>query len=446
MENEWTSERKPSPKDRPELDAETLAAVRALQGGEVHESTRHLFETFEPELGAYFRRHGCQDDEADDLTQTVFMQMLERIGTLKDAPKFHVWLFKIARNYLRNFLRDRARSREGFEEFADKARKDSESSAFWVRGTFEPSPETRLAMSETVDRRRLVLRSLLKVTRLATRTRESILRRLQGDSYEEIARALNISVGTVGSHLSRASAALVRNLDKIDPDAVALEDGDDDIVAELSSELLTFQREALEADPAYFRAGNLEAASARNDEAEESDEETMPLLAEEDREDDEADENIERVVDSPAAIAAVRRADRARGRSRRRVTRTILPAGNPEQEPALGRLGKDDLGFPAILLEEAAAFLGDGVDGKLALKAKLTCAGALLARGRRFKVARRVEDLVRHALVLAGNGHCGSGWRDEIRHKVAEGSTLLRSFLGHHQHDSSRRLETCQRS
>lgn len=453
METEWTSEWKPSSQDLPKLGPETLAAVHALQGGEVQESTRHLFETFEPELGAYFRRHGCQDHEADDLTQSVFIRMLEQIGTLKDATSFRFWLFKIAGNYLRNFLRDRVRSREGVEELADKARKDSESSAFWVRGTFEPSPEAKLTVSETVDRRRVILRTLLKVTRLASRTRQSLLRRLQGDSYEEIARALDIRVGTVGSHISRASAALLRNLGKIDlagiavEDDVTREDGGDDLVADLSSELLTFKQEALEADPAYFRAGVLEAASAHHEEAEESDEEALMLLAEEEHEDDEAEmERVERVVDSPAEIAAVRRQDRARGRSRRRVTRTILPAGRHAKEPVLGRLDKDDLSYPAILLGEAVSFLGNGLNGDLALKAKLTCAGSLLARGRRFKTARLVEEIVRQAIVLIGNGRGdGNGRWDDIRRKVAEGRTLLRSFLSNPPaHESSRRLEPCQ--
>ena len=133
------------------------------------------------------------------------------------------------------------------------------------------------------------------------------------------------------------------------------------------------------------------------------------------------------------------------------MTRTILPAGRQAQEPALGRLDKDDLGYPAILLGEAAAFLGDGVGsapwgaggdfcGTLALKAKLTCAGSLLVRARRFKTARNVEEIVRQAIVLIGNGRC-----DEIRHRVAEGCTLLRSFLGNKPaHESSRRLEPWQ--
>lgn len=190
MDTDWTSQWTPPPQDLPEISPETLAAVIELQGGEVQESTRHLFETFEPELNAYFRRHSCQDDEADDLTQTVFIQMLEQIETLKDPTSFHFWLFKIAGNYLRNFMRDGSRSQEGFEDLADKARGESESSAFWMRGSFEPNPEVKLTMSETVDERRVTLRKFLRSTKLGSQTRESLLRRFQGESHEEIGRAL----------------------------------------------------------------------------------------------------------------------------------------------------------------------------------------------------------------------------------------------------------------
>ena len=71
---------------------------------------------------------------AEDLTQTVFIRMLDQIGTLKDPARFHFWLFKIARTSLLNFVRDSARDREGFEGLADKALKDSETGTFWVRG------------------------------------------------------------------------------------------------------------------------------------------------------------------------------------------------------------------------------------------------------------------------------------------------------------------------
>ncbi len=81
-----------------------------------------------------------------------------------------------------------------------------------------------------------------------------------------------------------------------------------------------------------------------------------------------------------------------------------------------------------ILLDEAAARCG-GLNGHafdaLALKAKLTCAGALLARGRRFAVARRAGESVRLAILLIGRGR-----RGEIRRRISEGRGLLRTSLG----------------
>ena len=249
--------------------------------------------------------------------------MLDQIAALKDPARFHFWLFKIARSHLVDFARGRDRDREGLEGFADKARRDSESGTFWTRGTFEPSPEAKLTVSQSVDRRRVVLRKLLKTTRLAETTRRSLLLRLRGASYREIAGELEISVGTVGSHISRASGALLRNLERIDLDAVALDGDDAALVAALTPELLTFKREALEADPAYASAGILEAASTDFEETQEIEVEALDLFDDPEEEEDETDkkesgkekdEKVERADDSPAEIAAVVRQDRRRER------------------------------------------------------------------------------------------------------------------------------------
>ncbi len=434
MENEWTSEWRAPPRKKklPPLDAETLAAVRALQGGEIEASTRHLFAIFEPQLGAYFRRRGCQDDEAADLTQTVLIQMVERIGTLKEVEKFNYWLFSIAANRRRNFMRDRARDREAFEDFAGAVRKESESSAFWVRGSFEPSPEARLMVSESVERRRRVLRQRVAASKLTPAALKSLLSRLHGATYREIAGALEIPAGTVRSHVTRAAAALVRDLETIDPSTLAGDtsgdDTGDDFVARLSSELLTFKRETLEADPYYSRAGMLETASAEfeeSEEAEKAEELALTLVAEEDRREKAA--RVARAADSPAAIAAVVRQDRMRGQRRRRPTWTIPQAGRRNGPPDLGPLPKDDLDLPLILLDEVAASNGAAghFDGRLVLTAKLTCAHALLDRGRRFPAARRAKEAVELAILLLRNG-LQAGFRDQ----VAEGRSLMQSCLG----------------
>ena len=427
MTNDWTSEWKRPPKELPPLDAQTLAAVHALRQGEVEDSTRHLMATFEPQLGAYFRRQGCQPAEAEDLAQTVFLRMLEQIETLEKPERFHYWLFKIGGNALRNFLRDRGRDRDAFEDLADKARQDSESSVFWARGSFEPGPEARLVVREAVERRRRVLRRLLRASRLAPATLRSLLLRLHGASYDEIAAELAMPAGTVSSHVSRAAASLIKKLATIDPSAPAGDASDggsgDDFVAQLSSELLTFKREAVEADPYYARAGGLESASGEFEKEEEVVELEPRLFAEKERKNKK--KRVARVADSPAVIAAVARQDRLRGRPRRRQTRTIPLADAADGAVDPGPLSRDDLDLPLMLLDEVAASNGAAghADGRLALTAKLACAGALLTRDRSFSAARRAKDAVELAILLIGKP--GTGFHDQ----VALGRGLLRSHI-----------------
>ena len=59
-----------------------------------------LFNTFTPQLIAFFRARGCELTLAEDLTQEVMLIVYRKAEQIRDRKLFRAWLFKIARNVL----------------------------------------------------------------------------------------------------------------------------------------------------------------------------------------------------------------------------------------------------------------------------------------------------------------------------------------------------------
>ena len=68
-----------------------------------------IFNTFQPQLIAFFRSRGCEPHLAEDLTQEVMLRVYFKAAQLRDRSLFHGWLFAIARNALRRHYGKRAR-------------------------------------------------------------------------------------------------------------------------------------------------------------------------------------------------------------------------------------------------------------------------------------------------------------------------------------------------
>jgi RNA polymerase sigma-70 factor (ECF subfamily) len=65
-------------------------------------------ELYAPVVFGFARKQGLQDADAADLTQDVFRSVARAMGRFDYRPGeggFRVWLFQVARNHLRSFLR-----------------------------------------------------------------------------------------------------------------------------------------------------------------------------------------------------------------------------------------------------------------------------------------------------------------------------------------------------
>jgi len=135
--------------------------------------------------------------EAEDLTQDVFVRVWKSIGRFRGDSAFSTWLFRIAVNVARTHLSRRSR-RWLFTRGSPDASPDAPAEA-----EDPPSPER---LEDDVVRRDAIDRALAT---LSPDLREALtLRDVEGLEYREIARVLDIPLGTVESRIFRARQRL----------------------------------------------------------------------------------------------------------------------------------------------------------------------------------------------------------------------------------------------
>jgi len=136
---------------------------------------------------------------ADDLAQEVFIKAYYALPRFKGKAAFSTWLHQITLNHVRDYLRKSSRMKQvPFEETRGE------------HSTHEDEAEQRDREHELARRKKLVHKTMAT---LPPKYRIILsLRDIQGLSYEEISRVLNISSGTVDSRLHRARKMLKKKI------------------------------------------------------------------------------------------------------------------------------------------------------------------------------------------------------------------------------------------
>jgi len=130
--------------------------------------------------------------EAQDITQEVFLRVHQHRYDYRPLGKFSTWIFSIAHNLAVSGLRKRKR-------FVIWPRKEDESEELKEFPSSDPSPEEVVAENEISALVRNSVQGLPFLQREAL-----ILREYQDLDYQDIARILNKSLGTVKTLIYRA--------------------------------------------------------------------------------------------------------------------------------------------------------------------------------------------------------------------------------------------------
>ena len=134
---------------------------------------------------------------AEDITQDTFLQAYQKLSTLKKPQRFASWLYVIAANYCKMWLRKKRLSTESLEDTSSAELEKVTYSGYVI----EENEQT------TAEAQREVVKKLLAKLQESDRT-VITLYYLGEMNYEEISNFLGVSVSAVKSRLHRARQRL----------------------------------------------------------------------------------------------------------------------------------------------------------------------------------------------------------------------------------------------
>jgi RNA polymerase sigma-70 factor, ECF subfamily len=148
-----------------------------------------LFTTYHQPLVRYLTRRLGDRDWAEEVAQETFLRAMRQEVIVSERS----WLFAVATNLVRDEARKDARRRKHLELLRAQARAEE---------AVDPEPTSLERAQEAA-----IARGALNA--LTERDREALLMREEGLDYHEIAAALELSVGSIGTTLARARRRLV---------------------------------------------------------------------------------------------------------------------------------------------------------------------------------------------------------------------------------------------
>ena len=173
---------------------------RCLQGDElawesiVQQYRRKVFNVAYKFVG----RH----EEAEDLTQDIFIKIFKSLGTFDRRANFQTWLISVSRNLCIDHYRSVRQERQAIDHQIDPNELSPVSP--------EPGPIAAIEQQDRVVLLREALAALPESLRKAV-----LMRDIQELTYQEIADRLHLPEGTVKSRINRGRTELARHVKRL---------------------------------------------------------------------------------------------------------------------------------------------------------------------------------------------------------------------------------------
>ncbi len=191
-------------------DTQVVAAlVRRCVGGDAV-AWEEIVQRFHRRIYNICYRFTGSSDDAEDLTQDVFIKMYKTLNTYDpDRAAFMTWITTVTRNLLVDHFRKTKydRATDSLDTPVSE-HEDALPLSDQIQDTSLP-PDARVQSREAGDSVHQALQKLSPELREAV-----ILRDLQDMDYREIATVLKVPEGTVKSRINRGRAELARLLQR----------------------------------------------------------------------------------------------------------------------------------------------------------------------------------------------------------------------------------------
>lgn len=148
-------------------------------------------------------------EEAEDVSQEIFITVFKSIESFRGESKFSTWLYRIAANHCKNRIKYLARRHDRDQsEYEEGVSRDGVESALTAPNP-SPRPDKQLEGMQLERIMQECLDGLDEDQRMLI-----VLRDIEELSYEEISSVTNLPEGTVKSRLHRARLALRKKIMK----------------------------------------------------------------------------------------------------------------------------------------------------------------------------------------------------------------------------------------
>ena len=174
---------------------DTVLIQRVLAGDAI--AFEHLVRKYQKQVHTLAWRKIRDFHIAEDITQETFLQVYQKLETLKDPARFSRWLYVIADRLCVAWLRKNQRQTESLED-ADLSGIESEAYSRYI------ATEHANTIAEA---RRDLVEELIAKLKEGNRT-VITLHYLEGMTYAEISNFLGVSENTIKSRLRRARQQL----------------------------------------------------------------------------------------------------------------------------------------------------------------------------------------------------------------------------------------------
>jgi len=166
-------------------------------------ATEEIWSRFSSSLRSFIRRRVGNDHDADDILQSVFLKIHEKVETINDPPAVAAWVYQIARNSITDYYRHR-RATESLDNeitmLPDEENLNSDM-AKCLAAMADDLPEPFRAAIELVEERQMRQRDYASIAGLSVSGAKSRIQRARKMLKKKMLDCCSVELDRLGNVL-----------------------------------------------------------------------------------------------------------------------------------------------------------------------------------------------------------------------------------------------------